>query len=140
MTSIDEQLIAAHQERTNRQIAKAKRWIWVTFEKEGIHCFPAALTDLELADVSFLGYPHRHIFHFSVKIAVTHSDRDIEFIQFKRWCESLYANSTLNLNSKSCEMMADDLYSQIGMTYPGRDVIIEVSEDLENGCTIEYLL
>ena len=37
-------------------------------------------------------------------------------------------------------MMADDLYSQIGMTYPGRDVIIEVSEDLENGCTIEYLL
>lgn len=140
MTLIDEQLNAAQQEKIAKQTTNAKRWIWVTFEKEGVHCYPAALTAPELADVSFLGYPHRHIFHFNVKIQVTHNDRDIEFIQFKRWCENLYSSSTLDLNAKSCEMMADDLYNQIGMTYPGRDVIIEVSEDLENGCTIEYLL
>ena len=41
-------------------------------------------------DVSFLGYPHRHIFHFKVMIEVYHDDRDIEFIQFKRWMEGLY--------------------------------------------------
>ena len=139
MTLIDDQLIAAQQDKIAQRIATAKRWIWVNFSKEGVHCFPAALTEDSLSDVSFLGYPHRHIFHFNVKIQVTHNDRDIEFIQFKRWCENLYASSVLDLNSKSCEMMADDLYSQISMAYPGRDVIIEVSEDLENGCTIEYL-
>jgi hypothetical protein len=45
---------------------------------------------------------------------------------------------TLELNYKSCEMIADDLYLQIAGRYPGRDVAIEVSEDGENGCTISY--
>lgn len=121
----------------------AKRQIWVTFQKEGIHKYPAALTDPQLAtndeyDVSFLGYPHRHIFHFRVSIDVFNNDRDIEFIQFKRWLESLYNDSVLELDYKSCEMMADDLYLQIAARYPGRAVTIEVSEDGENGCSIEY--
>ena len=34
-----------------------------TFQKEGIHKYPAALTDPELKGVEFLGYPHRHMFH-----------------------------------------------------------------------------
>ena len=94
------------------------KMIWVTFRKEGIHKFPAALDDPTLAtgdeyDVSFLGYPHRHIFHFKVWIEVFHDDRDIEFIQFKRWLEKLYAEETLQLDYKSCEMMADDLAQQI---------------------------
>ena len=29
--------------------------IWVTFQKEGIHKYPAALTDPELKAVDFLG-------------------------------------------------------------------------------------
>ena len=124
----------------------AKRWIWVTFQKEGIHKYPAALEDPALAtgdeyDVSFLGYPHRHKFHFRVAISVVHNDRDIEFIQFKRWLEDLYGDGeVLDLNYKSCEMIADDLYLQIASRYPGRKVTIEVSEDGENGCTITYNL
>jgi hypothetical protein len=48
----------------------AKRMIWVTFTKEGIHKYPAALDDPALAtgdeyDVSFLGYKHRHISNHS---------------------------------------------------------------------------
>ena len=126
-----------------QQKDKAKRWIWVTFQKEGIHKYPAALEDPALAtgdeyDVSFLGYPHRHIFHFRVAITVTHNDRDIEFIQFKRWLEKLYAEKTLELDYKSCEMMSDDLFDKISEKYPGRDVKIEVSEDGENGALIEY--
>ena len=122
----------------------AQRQIWVTFRKEGIHCYPAAATDPALAtgdeyDVSFLGTPHRHIFHFRVAIDVFHNDRDIEFIQFKRWLENLY-QGTLELNYKSCEMIADDLYSQIAARYPNRAVIIDVSEDGENGCVIQYNL
>jgi hypothetical protein len=37
-------------------------------------------------------------------------------------------------------MIADDLYLQIADRYPGRAVTIEVSEDGENGCTINYNL
>jgi hypothetical protein len=119
------------------------KMIWVTFQKEGIHKYPAALTDPNLAtgneyDVSFLGYPHRHIFHFKVAIEVFHDDRDIEFIQFKRWLENLYKDSILALDFKSCEMIAEDLYSQITARYPGRAVWIDVSEDGENGCHIQF--
>ena len=117
--------------------------IWVTFRKEGIHQYPAAATDSKLAtgdvyDVSFLGYPHRHIFHFKVWIQVHHDDRDIEFIQFKRWLESLY-QGTLDLNHKSCEMIAEDLFKVINARYPNRAVWIEVSEDGENGCFIKFV-
>jgi len=126
-----------------RIMDRATRQIWVTFQKEGIHKYPAAATDPALAtgdeyDVSFLGVPHRHIFHFRVSIDVFHNDRDIEFIQFKRWLENLYRDGTLQLDFKSCEMMADDLYQQIATRYPERSVIIEVSEDGENGATIAY--
>ena len=117
--------------------------IWVTFRKEGLHKYPAALDDPKLAtgdeyDVSFLGYPHRHIFHFKVGIEVFHDDRDIEFIQFKRWLEKLYSDKTLQLNFKSCEMISDDLYAEIIKRYPNRDVEIEVSEDGENGSHAYY--
>jgi len=130
---------------TDRIMEKALRMIWVTFQKEGIHKYPAAATDPQLAtgdqyDVSFLANPHRHIFHFRIWIDVFHNDRDIEFIQFKRWIENLYNGNqaTLQLDYKSCEMMADDLYIQIAARYPERCVIIEVSEDGENGCSITY--
>ena len=121
----------------------ADKMIWITFRKEGIHKYPAALDDPKLAtgdeyDVSFLGYPHRHIFHFKVGIEVFHDDRDIEFIQFKRWLEKLYSDKTLQLNFKSCEMISDDLYAEIIKRYPNRDVEIEVSEDGENGSHAYY--
>ena len=120
-----------------------KKLIWVTFRKEGLHKYPAALDDPKLAtvdeyDVSFLGYVHRHIFHFKVGIEVFHDDRDIEFIQFKRWLEKMYTENTLQLNFKSCEMISDDLYAEINKKYPNRDIEIEVSEDGENGSYAIY--
>ena len=122
---------------------KASKSIWVTFRKEGVHLYPAAATDPNLAtgdwdDVSFLGVAHRHIFHFKVRIEVFHDDRDIEFIQFKRWLEKLYNEDILELNHKSCEMISDDLYEEIAARYPSRFVEIEVSEDGENGSLIYY--
>jgi hypothetical protein len=137
------------RELADRVLAAATRKIWVTLQKEGIHCYPAAATDPNLNtgneyDVSFLANPHRHIFHFRVSIDVFHNDRDIEFIQFKRWLEGLYndksKSSILDLNYKSCEMIADDLYIQITDRFPNRNVTIEVSEDGENGCSITYNL
>jgi hypothetical protein len=140
-------MIQAERETIERIKSKAERKIWVTFRKEGIHCYPAASQDPQLAtgdqfDVSFLGYPHRHIFHFRVWIDVFHNDRDVEFIQFKRWLEQLYSSNqgVLSLDYKSCEMIADDLYTQIAARYPERAVWIEVAEDGENGCLIKYEL
>jgi hypothetical protein len=144
-------MIQEERATVERVMQAAQRQIWVTFRKEGIHRYPAAATDPKLNtageyDVSFLASPHRHIFHFRVSIDVFHNDRDIEFIQFKRWLENLYSNNgivsnpVLELDWKSCEMIADDLYIQIADRYPGRAVVIEVSEDGENGCSISYNL
>ena len=140
-------MIQQQRETVTRIVDAAERKIWVTFRREGIHRYPAAATDPKLNtageyDVSFLASPHRHIFHFRVWIDVFHNDRDIEFIQFKRWLESLYSgsNTVLALDWKSCEMIADDLYTQIAARYPDRAVWIEVAEDGENGCLIKYEL
>jgi len=123
-------------EKFDRISNHAKRMIWVTFQREGIHKYPGADTDPNLAtgdeyDVSFLGYPHRHIFHFKVAIQVFHNDRDIEFIQFKRWLENSFRDGVMQLDHKSCEMISDELYMY-------RDIEITVSEDGENGATIYY--
>jgi hypothetical protein len=130
-------------EKQNRISEQAKRMIWVTFQREGIHKYPGADTDPKLAtgdeyDVSFLGYPHRHIFHFKVAIQVFHNDRDIEFIQFKRWLENSFRDGVMQLDHKSCEMVSDELYMYIANRYPDRDIEITVSEDGENGATIYY--
>jgi hypothetical protein len=140
-----EQRQIALAEQAQRIKENAERKIWITFRREGIHRYPAAATDPNLNtageyDVSFLASPHRHIFHFRVWIDVFHNDRDIEFIQFKRWIEGLYSKDILELDFKSCEMIADDLYAQIAQRYPERAVWIEVAEDGENGCLIKYEL
>ena len=121
-----------------------QRLIYVTFQKEGIHCYPAAATDPKLAtgdwkDVSFLAHPHRHIFRFKVTISVTHNDRDIEFIQFKRWLERLY-DGTLELDHKSCEMLAEELGEIIleEYGYDGVYLKVDVSEDDENGAVLVW--
>jgi len=141
------QMIKQHEqamaEKRSRIKDKALRTIFVRFQKEGIHKYPAAATDPALAtgdeyDVSFLATPHRHIFHFDVAIEVFHNDRDIEFIQFKRWLENQYSQGILALDYKSCEMISDDLYDVIATRYPDRSISIQVSEDNENGASIVY--
>lgn len=132
-----------NDQSTKGGLLKTFNQIWVTFKKEGIHKYPAALDDPKLAtgdwdDVSWLGYPHRHIFHFRVAIQVFHDDREIEFIQFKRWLERLYSDGTLELDYRSCEMVSDELADHINRRYPGRSITIEVSEDGENGSYATY--
>lgn len=112
------------------------RSIWITFQREGIHCYPEALTDPKLADVSFLGHPHRHIFHFRVEVPVAHDNRDIEFILFKRWCINLFEDGILELDNQSCEMIANNLGEEIIDEWDVDWVNVMVSEDNENGATI----
>lgn len=138
-----EQHTQVNKEKRDRIRHNAKRFVYVTLQREGLHRYPAAETDSNLAtndeyDVSFLQYTHRHIFHFNIAIEVFHNDRDIEFIQFKRWIENSFNDGTMQLDYRSCEMVSDQLYDFIATRYPDRDIHITVSEDNENGATIFY--
>jgi len=118
-----------------------KSYIWITTQKEGYHFWKDAPEE-----VAFLKNIHRHIFHFKVYITTKHNDRELEFFMFKNDIEIMIDNFWVlyNLHSQkdteglSCEMMADELYEQVRDIYPNREVIIEVSEDKENGCRKEY--
>lgn len=120
-----------------------KRFINVKFTKEGVHRYPAAATDPTLAtgdeyDVSFLGNPHFHYFYFVVTVEVFQNNRDIEFIQFRRWLERLYNEGTLQMDFMSCEMLSEDLINKIKEKYPNRYIKVEIYEDNINGGILEY--
>ena len=112
--------------------------IHVKFQKEGVHYFPEAQANdrPDLADVAFLGWPHFHYFHFECDVQVGHDNREIEFIQFRRWCEQLYNDQTLQLNNKSCEMIAQELIDKIVEHYGQRKVRVTVLEDNINGAIV----
>lgn len=133
-----DQRMMAMAEQAVKNMNSAKRWIWVTFQKPGFHKYPAAENAPELADVSYLGQRHRHLFKFKVYLEIFHNDRDVEFHQALNFCESLYQEKSLEIDYKSVEMLANDLYQHLVFRYPGRDMKIEVSEDGECGCIIEY--
>jgi hypothetical protein len=132
------------RETVDRIMTQAQRWIYVNFQKSGFHRYPAAGTDPKLCsageyDVSYLAARHRHLFKFNVQIEIFHNDRELEFHQVLTYCESLFVY-TIEIDYKSVEMLADDLYLQLARKYPGRNIKIQVSEDGECGCLIEYNL
>lgn len=118
---------------------KTSTMIYVTFQKEGIHHFPGAKDNPKYKDVEFLSHPHRHMFHFKVYMEVFHDDRDVEFIQFKRDLMRLYDKGVLQADNKSVEMLAKELYAYLITKYPGRNIKIDISEDGENGCFVEWV-
>jgi len=122
-----------------------KTFVYCTFQKEAYHFFPGADQDPQYAtgdeyDVSHLASRHMHYFNFKVWVEVTHNNRQIEFIQLRRWIESLYAKGTLELNHQSCEMLSDALCEKLAERYPGMEIRIDVSEEGINGSYTEYKL
>lgn len=122
---------------------KVKKFIYFPFIKEGYHYFPGADTNPLYAtgdqyDVSHLGTRHFHYFYFKVWIEVDDSNREIEFIQARRFTEQLYSSGVLEMNHKSCEMLAEDLYTQLSEKYPNKEIRIDVSEDNINGAYLEF--
>lgn len=107
---------------------KTKTFVYCTLQFEAIHCWPAC----PLEEVSFLRVPHRHMFHIKAAKEVSHSDRDVEFIVLKRdiqeHLDSMFPDR--NLGSRSCEMLAQELIDEFGLTS------CEVSEDGENGAFV----
>jgi hypothetical protein len=122
-----------------------KMFIYTTFQKEGYHRYPDADKDPTLAtgdamDVSHLAVRHFHYFNFKVWIEVDHSNRSIEFIQLRRWIETLYTGGALEIDYRSCEHLANELYVKLAERYPNREIRIDISEEGINGAYIEYKL
>jgi len=107
-----------------------KKWIKIKECFEGIHFWSEAPKE-----VFFLRSPHRHIFHVTIQIEVFHDDRELEFIMVKRRIKDFLPKK--ELGQMSCEMIAMDLISKIKIQYGQRHIIIEVSEDGENGAIID---
>lgn len=123
---------------------KQKTFVYTSIRKEGIHCFPEAATNPQFAtgdgfDVSHLAFPHMHYFFIKVWVEVQHSNRDIEFIQLGRLLEQLYGQQILDLNSRSCEMIAEELFDQLHARWPKSEIRIDVSEDNINGALVEFV-
>lgn len=106
-------------------------YIYVSTQFEGFHKYPDAPNGVE-----FLKHRHRHIFYLKIYIEVFHNERDIEFILFKRYINSLVQDN--DFNNLSCESIADKLYKVINNDYPKRRIKIDISEDNENGVYKEY--
>lgn len=108
--------------------------IFITDRFEALHQWHEAPDE-----VAYLRYPHRHVFHVQVMIAVTHSDRQVEFIMAKKTLSTIlktyYANK---LSTFSCEQFAEDIGKF--MVHNGYNVSqVEVSEDGENGALVAFL-
>lgn len=109
--------------------------IIVTIQVEGLHSWP----ECPIEEVSFLKYPHRHIFFIKAKKNVSHSDRDIEIIQLKRKIQyyllqkygiGFKARLGCDFGRMSCEMIAEELIEKFNLNY------VSVLEDNENGAEI----
>jgi hypothetical protein len=76
------------------------------------------------------------MFKFKVWLEVKHKDREVEFILFKRRCKEImeeFGHERLG----SCEAIGGNLLAVLQKEYKGRKMMVEVSEDGENGARIE---
>jgi len=102
--------------------------IIVNLKVEGFHNWPKAAEILP--EVAFLSDRHRHIFWYEIEKEVTHDDRDVEIILFKREVEEFLKakyGSPCEFGSRSCEELSKEIINQFNC------VAVRVLEDGENG-------
>lgn len=88
-----------------------------------MHCWPNAPDQ-----VAYLRDPHRHTFTVRAEKAVTHADRDIEFIMLKEEVDEwISGRPKVWCTEMSCEHWAEAIGRQFGFDR------VEVLEDGENG-------
>jgi len=106
-------------------------WGVVQFTRGGYHCWPSAP-----AEVEFLRYPHRHLFHWKVEVQQFGDDRDLEYFILSWKVQAWVDEQDWPLHT-SCEMFALRTQRWLESTYPTRLVRVSVLEDGENGCTLD---
>jgi predicted glycosyltransferase involved in capsule biosynthesis len=102
--------------------------VYATTRFEGFHRWPDAPDE-----VAFLRNRHRHVFHVRAEKAVSHDDRDVEFILLKRAVEAEIKTVSLEEETEtwSCERWASELLQRLQLDK------VDVSEDGENGAVVE---
>lgn len=107
--------------------------VYCTLQVEGLHHWP----NCHIAEVSYLKDLHRHVFHIKAHKQVTHSDRDVEFIELKHkinyYLKQEYWDGNqrlMHFGAQSCEMLAKELITKFNLSK------CEVSEDGENGAIV----
>lgn len=105
-----------------------RKQIIVKLQFEAIHCWPTC----DIDEVSFLRYPHRHVFYITIKKTVNHNDRDIEIIMFKKEILNHLASFKGNIDNWSCETLAEYLLNTFNACS------VEVLEDNENGAIVTH--
>jgi hypothetical protein len=127
-----------------KMTTKQKTFIYTTLQKEGYHSFPEAATletfatgENDLYDVSHLAHKHMHYFIIKISVQVSHANRNIEFIQLRRWLEQYFGVGPFDFGNRSCEMIAEDLGLELSESYPNSELRIEVAEDNINGAVVE---
>lgn len=112
---------------------KGSAFIWITFTLERMHRWIDAPEEVE-----YLKWHHRHIFHFKVSLEIKHDDREVEFQLFKRRLARQAQEAIPDISDLSCEQMGNIIAVIVNEDYPSRNIIVEVSEDGENGTYKEY--
>ena len=107
-------------------------WAIIKFQFEGVHKYPEASGAEE-----FLKYDHRHIFHVEVWIEQRHENRDVEYLNCKRWLQKEAVPHLTLPGTTSCETLARQIVFLVQQKYGDRRVICEVLEDGENGARCE---
>ena len=109
-----------------------KTYVTASLQVEGLHRWEGC----DLKDVRFLRNVHRHIFYINCKKSVSHEDRDIEIILFKRelsdYLQTRYKKdgNCCDFGSMSCEMIAKELLQEFNLDF------CSVLEDGENGAEV----
>lgn len=111
--------------------------IWVTTKFAALHYWPEAPVE-----VSFLQHPHRHEFHVKLEVQVSHGNRELEFFIIKKWLDNMLTVFSTGAFTYSCEQFAMQILRDFESRFPPftnvvRRVAVTVSEDGENGATVE---
>lgn len=108
-----------------------RRRVWVTHRFAGFHQWEQAPERR-----AYLRDLHRHLFHVRAAVDVNHEGREIEFHDLLAFLEAECRSLTV---LGSCETVATLLAERLADEYPGRRVSVEVSEDGENGATVDLM-
>ena len=116
-----------------------RSYIAVRTQFEGYHAYPdAGSIDPR---IKFLERPHRHVFHVTARMSVTHDDRELEFFLVKwalnDWIAATFGNTQSLTNS--CESIATRIiHEHLIPKWGDRDYVVTVSEDGENEGIVEH--
>lgn len=102
--------------------------VWATAQLEGWHRWPDAHPERY-----YLAARHRHLFGFRVEVAVGHADRAVEFHDLRDLIVGWWVPEQ---GRRSCEAIADGLWSHLELNHRLTVVAITVDEDGQNGATI----